>query len=138
METLRTFGQFTGDSLSLLLKGDRYYYGWVAFLLLLMALGGAAYAGQLRQGLIVTHMRDQVSWGFYIANFAFLVGIAAAAVLLVIPAYLFHRQDVKRVVLLGEVSSRSSQVAPSVSICWSSPVGDRMLMRMLARSRARS
>jgi molybdopterin-containing oxidoreductase family membrane subunit len=47
-------------------------------------------------------MSDQVSWGFYIANFAFLVGIAAAAVLLVIPAYIFHRADVKAVVLLGE------------------------------------
>jgi hypothetical protein len=47
-------------------------------------------------------MSDQVSWGFYISNFAFLVGIAAAAVLLVIPAYIFHRDDIKSVVLIGE------------------------------------
>jgi molybdopterin-containing oxidoreductase family membrane subunit len=47
-------------------------------------------------------MSDQVSWGFYIANFTFMVGIAAASVLLVIPAYLFHRDDVKQVVLIGE------------------------------------
>ena len=47
-------------------------------------------------------MSDQVSWGFYISNFAFLVGIAASAVLLVIPAYIFHRKDIKQVVLLGE------------------------------------
>src|SRR5450631_3148467 len=37
-----------------------------------------------------------------------------------------------------EASSRSSQVAPSWPIWLSRPVGDRMLMRMLARSRARS
>jgi hypothetical protein len=61
-----------------------------------------AYLIQLRQGLVVTGMSDQVSWGFYISNFAFLVGIAAAAVLLVIPAYIFHRDDIKSVVLIGE------------------------------------
>jgi Ni/Fe-hydrogenase subunit HybB-like protein len=61
-----------------------------------------AYALQLRDGLIVTGMSDQVSWGFYISNFAFLVGIAAAAVLLVIPAYIFHRKEFKSVVLIGE------------------------------------
>ena len=65
--------------------------GWVAW-----------HSQQLSTGLVVTGMSDQVSWGFYIANFAFLVGIAAAAVLLVIPAYIFHRQDVKDVVLVGE------------------------------------
>ena len=44
------------------------------------------------QGLITTGMSDQVSWGAYIANFTYLVGIAAAAVMLVIPAYVFHRE----------------------------------------------
>ena len=47
-----------------------------------------------RHGLIVTNMRDQVSWAFYIGNFTFLVGVAAAAVLLVIPAYVFADPDV--------------------------------------------
>ncbi len=83
-------------------RGSAAYRRWVGMLLLLIGAGVVAYVGQLQQGLVVTGMSDQVSWGFYIANFAFLVGIAAAAVLLVIPAYLFHRQDVKAVVLLGE------------------------------------
>jgi molybdopterin-containing oxidoreductase family membrane subunit len=47
-------------------------------------------------------MRDQVSWAFYIGNFTFLVGVAAAAVLLVIPAYVYHWKPIKEVVVLGE------------------------------------
>lgn len=83
-------------------RGSAAYWRWLGLLALLITAGTVAYIGQLQQGLVVTGMSDQVSWGFYIANFAFLVGIAAAAVLLVIPAYLFYRQDVKAVVLLGE------------------------------------
>ena len=48
-------------------------------------------------------MRDQVSWGFYIGNFTFLVGVAAAAVLLVIPAYVYHWKPIKEIVILGEL-----------------------------------
>ena len=61
------------------------------------------YAKQLDRGLIITAMRDQVSWGFYIANFTFLVGVAAAAVLLVIPAYLYQFKPIKEIVLFGEM-----------------------------------
>ena len=50
-------------------------------------------------------MRDQVSWGFYIGNFAFLVGVAAAAVVLVIPAYVYNWGPIKEVVLIGELLS---------------------------------
>jgi molybdopterin-containing oxidoreductase family membrane subunit len=57
-------------------------------------------------------MRDQVSWGFYIANFTFLVGVAAAAVLLVIPAYLYHFKPIKEIVLFGELIA-----VTAVSMC---------------------
>ncbi len=83
-------------------RGSVRYRTWILGLLLVIGYGLIRYIGQVRNGLVVTGMSDQVSWGFYIANFAFLVGIAAAAVLLVIPAYAFHRKDVKEVVLLGE------------------------------------
>ncbi len=93
---------FVLDGVRAMLKGGRLYWTWLGGLTLVFGIGLLAYIGQLRDGLVVTGMSDQVSWGFYIANFAFLVGIAAAAVLLVIPAYLFHRADVKQVVLIGE------------------------------------
>jgi len=85
-----------------LLRGDKLYWSWIGVLMALAAVGAWHYVGQLQSGLVVTGMSDQVSWGFYISNFAFLVGIAASAVLLVIPAYIFHRKDIKQVVLLGE------------------------------------
>lgn len=84
-------------------KGGIRYYAWVAFLFILIVLGINAYIHQFDKGLITTAMRDQVSWGFYIANFTFLVGVAAAAVLLVIPAYLYHFEPIKEIVLFGEM-----------------------------------
>jgi Ni/Fe-hydrogenase subunit HybB-like protein len=84
-------------------KGNKWYYMWLAFLSLFVLIGVGAYIRQLDEGLILTHMRDQVSWGFYISNFTFLVGVAAAAVLLVIPAYLYNFKPIKEIVLLGEM-----------------------------------
>jgi molybdopterin-containing oxidoreductase family membrane subunit len=68
-----------------------------------MLLGLSAYVDQLNRGLITTAMRDQVSWGLYISNFTFLVGVAAAAVLLVVPAYLYNFKPIKEIVLFGEL-----------------------------------
>ncbi len=83
--------------------GDRAYYLWVAFLSFFILLGISAYVDQLHRGLIMTAMRDQVSWGMYISNFTFLVGVAAAAVLLVVPAYLYNFKPIKEIVLFGEL-----------------------------------
>ena len=84
-------------------RGDVRYYAWMVFLLALIGLAISRYVRQLDRGLITTAMRDQVSWGFYIANFTFLVGIAAAAILLVIPAYLYQFRPIREIVLFGEM-----------------------------------
>jgi len=94
--------QFFLDAIRVMFRGPRNYWLWLMFLASVIAVGAMSYVRQLTTGLVVTGMSDQVSWGFYISNFAFLVGIAAAAVLLVIPAYIFERKDVKGVVLMGE------------------------------------
>ncbi|MDH3441856.1 MAG: polysulfide reductase NrfD [Gammaproteobacteria bacterium] len=94
--------RFMIDGIREMFRGPREYWLWLFVLSVIVAYGGWQYWQQLVNGLVVTGMSDQVSWGFYIANFAFLVGIAAAAVLLVIPAYIFHREDIKHVVLVGE------------------------------------
>lgn len=83
--------------------GNKRYYLWIGFLLFLIFLGASAYFDQASRGLIITGMRDQVSWGFYISNFTFLVGVAAAAVLLVIPAYIYNFKPIKEIVLFGEL-----------------------------------
>ncbi len=89
-------------------KGNKYYFAWIGFLSILIGIGGFFYIQQLTDGLIVTALRDQVSWGFYISNFTFLVGVAAAAVLLVIPAYLYNFKPIKEIVLFGELLAVSA------------------------------
>lgn len=49
---------------------------WVGVLLALCTLGLVAYIRQLSKGLVVTGMRDYVSWGIYISNFVFFVAIS--------------------------------------------------------------
>jgi Ni/Fe-hydrogenase subunit HybB-like protein len=88
--------------------GGRMYRLWVAALLAMIAVGGIAYARQAHEGLIATNMRDQVSWAFYIGNFTFLVGVAAAAILLVIPAYVYGWKPIKEVAVLGELLAISA------------------------------
>ncbi|MGB3969915.1 MAG: NrfD/PsrC family molybdoenzyme membrane anchor subunit, partial [Planctomycetota bacterium] len=103
MGTVRHFVQFAAGSARIVGRGNALYWTWMSALLALIAIGGICYADQLRVGLITTNMRDQVSWAFYIGNFTFLVGVAAAAVLLVIPAYVYHWKPIKEVVILGEL-----------------------------------
>ena len=90
-------------ALKQIFTGSRNYYLWIAFLGFWILLGLGTYVVQLKEGLIITAMRDQVSWGFYLSNFTFLVGVAAAAVLLVIPAYIYNFKPIKEIVLFGEM-----------------------------------
>ena len=94
---------FVFKSVRGMFSGGPRYRSWLAFLMGLMAVGGYSYYRQVVHGLGVTGMGDQVSWGLYIANFTFLVGVAAAAVMMVIPGYLYHNKEVKGGVLLGEM-----------------------------------
>jgi Ni/Fe-hydrogenase subunit HybB-like protein len=97
------FLRFLTGSVKIIFKGSRAYYAWVTFLLLLIIWGGFGYAHQLKYGLTVTHMRDSVSWAFYIGNFTFLVGVAAASIMLVIPAYIYHWKPIKEIAIFGEL-----------------------------------
>jgi molybdopterin-containing oxidoreductase family membrane subunit len=83
--------------------GDWRYYLWMLGLTILALLGLNAYCKQFVNGLGVTGMTDQVSWGLYIANFTFLVGMAAAAVMLVIPVYLYRNRELHDLVIFGEL-----------------------------------
>ncbi|MEO5360636.1 MAG: polysulfide reductase NrfD [Nitrospirota bacterium] len=95
--------EFIKDLLRHIIKGNKLYYTWLSVLGLVITAGAIAYFRQLDEGLIVTNMRDQVSWGFYISNFTFFVGVAAAAVMLVIPSYIYHFKPIKEIVLFGEM-----------------------------------
>lgn len=79
------------------------YYLWMTTLTILALIGVNAWAGQTAHGMIHTNMTDHVSWGFYIANFTFGVGLAAGAVMMVIPAYVYDDHDMHDVVIFGEL-----------------------------------
>lgn len=96
---LRAFAQ---NALHSATSGGRRYHLWMGALTLIMLGGAYAYSLQLRYGLSVTGMNDHVSWGLYISNFTFLVGLAAAAMMLVLPAYILKDVDFSRAVLMAE------------------------------------
>src|ERR1044071_2255484 len=108
MTTLRRFTRFARGSAMLICHGPASYWMWLSFLAMLIVSGAFAYAHQVQTGLIVTAMRDQVSWGFYIGNFTFLVGVAAAAIVLVIPAYVYNWKPIREIVLYGELLAISA------------------------------
>ncbi len=110
MTTVRLFSRFVTGSLRLVTRGNGVYWAWLAFLAALIASGALAYVAQVRTGLAITAMRDQVSWGFYIGNFTFLVGVAAAAVVLVIPAYVYDWKPIREIVIYGELLAVSAIV----------------------------
>lgn len=102
--------QFFLDALREATQGSRAYHLWMAALTFLMCGGAWAYSIQLREGLGVTGMHDHVSWGLYISNFTFLVGVAAAAVILVMPTYVLKDYDFARAVMFGEAMAVAALV----------------------------
>ena len=102
MRRLKVFGSLVRDSLDIITHGSKKYHWWMAFLTFGMLVGMYCYSIQIDQGLSVTGMSDRVSWGLYISNFTFLVGVAAAAVMLVMPTYVLKDIDFEQSVLIGE------------------------------------
>ncbi len=109
-QTLNETWHFYKRTLTVVARGSKLYYAWCFFLMAMIAAGFLFYMRQHDLGLIATKMNDQVSWGLYIANFTYLVGAAAAAVLLVIPSYVYHFKPIKEIVVLGELFAASSIV----------------------------
>jgi molybdopterin-containing oxidoreductase family membrane subunit len=93
---------FVTDTISWNLSGGIGYQLFLCLLAALMVLGVYAYFVQFKLGLSATNMSNIVSWGFYISNFTFLVGVAAAAVMIILPSYLFKDKDLQNVVIIGE------------------------------------
>jgi len=88
--------------LELAIKGSKKYYGWMTLLLAGIGAGFIFYLWQYNFGLGITGMSRDVSWGFYIAQFTFLVGVAASAVMVVLPYYLHNYKAFGRITILGE------------------------------------
>ena len=99
----RNYFRFLTRCARIAFVGDWRYYAWMGLLTAICLFGLNAYCKQLVQGLVVTGMSDEVSWGVYIANFTFLVGVAAAAVMMVIPVYIYDNEELHDLVVFGEL-----------------------------------
>ncbi|HOP07629.1 MAG TPA: polysulfide reductase NrfD [candidate division Zixibacteria bacterium] len=94
------------------LIGDKKYWTWVIGLLVLIGIGVLFYIRQFNEGLGITGLGRDVTWGFYIAQFTFMVGVAASAVMVVLPYYLHNYKLFGKIVILGEFVA-----IPSVLVC---------------------
>ncbi len=90
--------------------GSQKYWGWLIFLLILMGIGFACYLYQFKVGLKITGMSRDVSWGFYIGQLTYFVGIAAGGVMVVLPYYLHDYKAFGKITILGEFLAVASVV----------------------------
>ena len=94
------------------LKGKQGYWGWLAFLLAIMGIGFGCYLYQYNEGLRITGLSRDVSWGFYIAQLTYLVGVAASGVMVVLPYYMHDHKAFGKVTILGEFLA-----VPAIIMC---------------------
>jgi len=100
---LISYPRFLLRALAMATDGNLAFYAWMTMLTAVALVGANAWAHQVVDGMAVTNMSDHVSWGLYIANFTFMVGVAAGGVMMVIPGYLYGDKDMHDVVILGEL-----------------------------------
>ena len=100
---MKRFYQFAVDFLRAGFTGGVLFWAWMLFLAFFIMLYGYGEYVQIVNGMIVTNLNDQVSWGLYLASFVFMVGVAAAAVTVVFPAYVYKHKELHRIVVLGEM-----------------------------------
>ena len=108
--------RFVGDYLRYVLKGGSRFYAWMGMLSLLILGMFYVFWLQNTEGLIVTGMTSQIHDGLYLANLVFLVGVAAGAVTIVFPAYVYHHEGMHKVTVLGEMLAISAVIMVMVFV----------------------
>ncbi len=113
---MRSIIRFAIDFALYVIKGGPKFYAWLAFLgvFVLILLYGIYL--QNTEGLIVTGLTNQITDGLYIANFVFMVGVAAGAVTIVFPAYVYRHKGLHDVAVLGEMLAVAAVVASNLFI----------------------
>ncbi len=98
------------------ITGSKKYYAWMTVLLGLIGIGFAVYLWQLKFGLGITGLSRDVSWGFYIAQLTYMVGVAAGGVMVVLPYYLHDYKAFGRITVLGEFLAIAALVVCLLSV----------------------
>jgi molybdopterin-containing oxidoreductase family membrane subunit len=123
---VRNYPKFIWWGLGEATNGSLLFYIWMFALTAIALVGANSWAVQVADGMIVTNMTDHVSWGLYIANFTFMVGVAAGGVMMVIPAYLYHDKKMHDVVIVGEILAIAAIV-----MCLLLPAAESACLRLL-------
>jgi len=118
-----TYPRFLWRAAKLATDGPWFFYAWMTLLTALCLVGVHSWATQVRDGMQVTGMTDHVSWGLYIANFTFMVGLAAGGVMMVIPAYLYHDDEMHEVVIMGEILAIGITNQRETALIWDRRTG---------------
>lgn len=92
------------------LTGSRYYWIWMTVLVVLIGIGFVFYLWQYQVGLVITGLSRDVTWGFYLAQLTFLVGVAASAVMVVLPYYLHNYKRFGSITIVGEFTAVSAVI----------------------------
>ncbi|MFO0880694.1 MAG: NrfD/PsrC family molybdoenzyme membrane anchor subunit [Gemmataceae bacterium] len=111
-----SYPRFLRQSLHIATEGSWAFYLWMTALTAVALVGANAWSVQVRDGMIRTAMTDHVSWGLYIANFTFCVGLAAGGVMMVIPAYLYGDEEMHDIVIVGEILAIAAIVMSTLSV----------------------
>jgi molybdopterin-containing oxidoreductase family membrane subunit len=115
-KALLSFPRFVWRALGVATDGGWAFYVWMTVLTAVALVGASAWSVQVRDGLARTNMTDHVSWGLYIANFTFCVGLAAGGVMMVIPAYLYRDHEMHDVVIVGEILAIAAIIMSTLSV----------------------
>lgn len=113
---IESYPRFLWHALGHATDGSWLFYSWMTLLTAISLVGANAWAVQVRDGMIVTNMSDHVSWGLYIANFTFCVGLAAGGVMMVIPAYLYDDEEMHGLVIIGEAVAIAAILMSTLSV----------------------
>ncbi len=100
--------RFLIDVLTTATEGSLSYWAWLITLFAVLLVGLNAWSHQIAHGLVLTEMNDHVAWGLYLGNFTYCVGLAAGAVMVVIPTYLYRNEAMHKVVIVGEILAISA------------------------------
>ena len=109
-DAVMSYPRFLWRALGVATDGSIGFYVWMTLLTAAFLVGVNAWSWQVVEGMGATAMTDHVSWGIYIGNFTYGVGLAAGAVMMVIPAYLYKDKAMHDVVIVGEVLAISAIV----------------------------
>ncbi|MBN1608387.1 MAG: polysulfide reductase NrfD [Polyangiaceae bacterium] len=99
------------------LKGSRKYWAFLALLLGVIAVGVFCWLREHELGSGPTSgLGRDIPWGLHVGQLTFFVGVAASAVMVVLPYYLHDYKEFARITVIGEFLAVAAVVVSMLSV----------------------